>query len=89
MSDSYRPPAAVPFGGQDMLARLLMGTPDPGLPQYPGMQSAEGRPMYGLPYRGDELQARLAAFLRGELQLDPNGVTAAPMMQAQFGKAPQ
>lgn len=33
-------PAAQPMGNQDMLARILMGTPDPGLPQYPGMEQA-------------------------------------------------
>jgi len=33
-------PAAQPMGNQDMLARILMGNPDPGLPQYPGMEQA-------------------------------------------------
>lgn len=78
-------PAAQPMGQQDMLARILAGNPDPGLPGYPVMQSAEGRPMFGAPYQGAELQARLAALLRGELQLDPNGVTALPMMRRQLG----
>jgi hypothetical protein len=46
MSDSLAralaapPPAAQPLGQQDMLARILMGNPDPGLPQYPGMEQA-------------------------------------------------
>lgn len=80
-------PAAQPMGQQDMLARLLRGNPDPSLPGYPVMQSAEGRPMFGSPYQGAELQERLAAFLRGELQLDPNGVTAMPMMRRQLGGA--
>jgi hypothetical protein len=38
-------PAAQPFGNQDMLARILMGNPDPGLPQYPGMEQAAPMPM--------------------------------------------
>ena len=38
-------PAAQPMGNQDMLARILMGTPDPGLPQYPGMEQAAPMPM--------------------------------------------
>lgn len=84
MNDAPRP-AAQPFAGQDMLARLLMGTPDPRLPGPVVAQSAEGRPMFGLPYQGPELQARLAALLRGELQLDPNGVTSAAMMRGPFG----
>ncbi len=33
-------PAAQPMGQQDMLARILMGNPDPGLPQYPVMEQA-------------------------------------------------
>lgn len=38
-------PAAQPMGNQDMLARILMGTPDPGLPMYPGMEQAAPMPM--------------------------------------------
>lgn len=33
-------PAAQPMGQQDMLARILMGNPDPGAPMYPGMEQA-------------------------------------------------
>lgn len=84
MNDGSRP-AAQPFGGQDMLARLLMGNPEPGLPGPVVAQSAEGRPIWGMHYHGPEFQARLAALLRGELQLDPNGVTSAAMMRRPFG----
>ena len=38
-------PAAQPMGNQDMLARILMGTPDPSLPGYPGMEQAAPMPM--------------------------------------------
>lgn len=38
-------PAAQPMGNQDMLARILMGNPDPGLPQYPVMEQAAPMPM--------------------------------------------
>ena len=33
-------PAAQPMGNQDMLARILMGNPDPAAPMYPGMEQA-------------------------------------------------
>lgn len=38
-------PAAQPMGNQDMLARILMGNPDPGLPMYPSMEQAAPMPM--------------------------------------------
>ena len=37
--------AAQPMGNQDMLARILMGNPDPRLPQYPGIEQAVPMPM--------------------------------------------
>jgi len=42
-------PAAQPMGQQDMLARLLRGNPDPSLPGYPMMQSAEDRGFAPMP----------------------------------------
>lgn len=38
-------PAAQPMGQQDMLARILMGNPNPGAPMYPGMEQSAPMPM--------------------------------------------
>jgi hypothetical protein len=64
-------PAAQPMGQQDMLARLLRGNPDPNLPGYPVMQSAENRPFRMQPRDGHEMGARMVAVLRGELEPTP------------------
>ena len=77
MSDSLaralaaQPPAAQPFGNQDMLARILMGNPDPGLPQYPGFQSAEGRGFAPMPTSMGDMGARMGAVLRGQVEPTP------------------
>ena len=64
-------PAAQPFGNQDMLARILMGNPDPGLPQYPVMQSAEGRGFAPMPTSMGDMGARMGAVLRGQVEPTP------------------
>jgi hypothetical protein len=63
-------PAAQPMGQQDMLARLLRGNPDPGLPGYPVMQSAEDRGFKPIPFQGEGFQ-RMAAVLRGDVEPTP------------------
>ncbi|MFN8996550.1 MAG: hypothetical protein ACK5X3_23205 [Pseudomonadota bacterium] len=64
-------PAAQPFGNQDMLARILMGNPDPGLPGYPVMQSAEGRGFAPMPTSMGDMGARMGAVLRGQVEPTP------------------
>lgn len=64
-------PAAQPMGNQDMLARILMGNPDPRLPQYPVMQSAEGRGFAPLPTSMGDMGARMGAVLRGQVEPTP------------------
>jgi len=77
MSDSLAralaapPPAAQPLGQQDMLARILMGNPDPGLPQYPVVQSAEGRGFAPMPTNMGDVGARMGAVLRGQVEPTP------------------
>ncbi len=63
-------PAAQPMGPQDMLARLLRGNPDPSLPGYPVMQSAEDRGFRPIPFQGEGFQ-RMAAVLRGDVEPTP------------------
>jgi hypothetical protein len=58
------------MGQQDMLARLLRGNPDPGLPGYPVMQSAEDRGFRPIPFQGEGFQ-RMAAVLRGDVEPTP------------------
>jgi len=62
------PPAAQPMGSQDMLARILMGTPDPGLQAYPVMQSSEGRSFAPLPGSMGDVGARMGAVLRRQVE---------------------
>jgi len=59
-------PAAQPMGNQDMLARILMGNPGSGLPQYPGMEQAAPMPMQS-PENGLHILRRygLAGMLTG------------------------
>lgn len=64
-------PAAQPMGNQDMLARILMGNPDPGLPQYPVMQSAEERGFAPMPTSMGDMGARMGAVLRGQVEPTP------------------
>jgi hypothetical protein len=77
MSDSLAralaapPPAAQPFGQQDMLARILMGNPDPNLPSYPVMQSAENRGFAPMPRSFADAGQRMAAVLRGDVEPTP------------------
>jgi hypothetical protein len=63
-------PAVQPMGQQDMLARLLRGNPDPSLPGYPVMQSAEDRGFRPIPFQGEGFQ-RMAAVLRGDVEPTP------------------
>jgi hypothetical protein len=63
-------PAAQPMGQQDLLARLLRGNPDPSLPGYPVMQSAEDRGFRPIPFQGEGFQ-RMAAVLRGDVEPTP------------------
>jgi hypothetical protein len=64
-------PAAQSMGQQDMLARLLRGNPDPSLPRYPVMQSAEDRGFRPIPFQGEGFQ-RMAAVLRGDVEPTPD-----------------
>ena len=64
-------PAAQPMGQQDMLARILMGNPDPGAPGYPVMQSAEGRGFAPMPTSMGDMGARMGAVLRGQVEPTP------------------
>jgi hypothetical protein len=64
-------PAAQPMGRQDMLARLLRGNPDPSLPGYPVMQSAEDRGFAPMPRSFADAGARMAAVLRGDVEPTP------------------
>jgi hypothetical protein len=59
------------MGQQDMLARLLRGNPDPGLPGYPVMQSAEDRGFAPMPRSFGDAGQRLAAVLRGDVEPTP------------------
>lgn len=89
MSDSLAralaapPPAAQPMGNQDMLARILMGTPDPGLPQYPVMEQAAPMPM---PEPENSLQ-RFTRILRNpELATPEEQVMLRNMMMSAAGQ---
>lgn len=64
-------PAAQPMGQQDMLARLLRGNPDPSLPGYPVMQSAEDRGFAPMPRSFADAGARMGAVLRGDVAPTP------------------
>ena len=64
-------PAAQPISRQDMLARILMGNPDPSLPGYPVMQSAEGRGFAPMPTSMGDMGARMGAVLRGQVEPTP------------------
>jgi hypothetical protein len=64
-------PAAQPMSRQDMLARLLRGNPDPGLPGYPVMQSSEDRGFAPMPRSFADAGARMAAVLRGDVEPTP------------------
>jgi hypothetical protein len=64
-------PAVQPMGQQDMLARLLRGNPDPSLPGYPVMQSAEDRGFAPMPRSFADAGARMAAVLRGDVEPTP------------------
>ena len=64
-------PAAQPMGRQDMLARILMGNPDPNLPSYPVMQSAEDRGFAPMPRSFADAGARMGAVLRGDVAPTP------------------
>jgi hypothetical protein len=55
-----------------MLARILMGNPDPGLPSYPVMQSAENRGFAPMPRSFADAGARMAAVLRGDVTPTPD-----------------
>jgi hypothetical protein len=59
------------MGQQDMLARLLRGNPDPSLPGYPVMQSAEDRGFAPMPRSFADAGARMAAVLRGDVEPTP------------------
>jgi hypothetical protein len=59
------------MGQQDMLARLLRGNPDPGLPGYPVMQSSEDRGFAPMPRSFADAGARMAAVLRGDVEPTP------------------
>jgi hypothetical protein len=54
-----------------MLARLLRGNPDPGLPGYPVMQSSEDRGFAPMPRSFADAGARMAAVLRGDVEPTP------------------
>ena len=76
-------PAAQPMGQQDMLARILMGNPDPGAPQYPGMEQAAPMPMQA-PENG--LQ-RFSTILRNpELATPEEQVMLRNMMMSAAGQ---
>ena len=76
-------PAAQPMGNQDMLARILMSNPDPGLPQYPGMEQAAPMPMQS-PENG--LQ-RFSAILRNpEMATPEEQVMLRNMMMSAAGQ---
>jgi hypothetical protein len=64
-------PAAQPMGQQDMLARLLRGNPDPSLPGYPVMKSAEDRGFAPMPRSFADAGQRMAAVLRGDVEPTP------------------
>jgi len=64
-------PAAQPMSRQDMLARLLRGNPDPSLPGYPVMQSAEDRGFAPMPRSFGDAGQRMAAVLRGDVEPTP------------------
>ena len=72
-------PAAQPMGQQDMLARILMGNPDPGAPQYPGMEQAA-------PMQENSLQ-RFSTILRNpELATPEEHVMLRNMMMSAAGQ---
>lgn len=76
-------PAAQPMGQQDMLARILMGNPDPGAPMYPGMEQAAPMPMQA-PENG--LQ-RFSTILRNpELATPEEQVMLRNMMMSAAGQ---
>ena len=76
-------PAAQPMGNQDMLARILMGNPDPGAPMYPGMEQAAPMPMQS-PENG--LQ-RFSTILRNpELATPEEQVMLRNMMMSAAGQ---
>ena len=88
-------PAAQPMGQQDMLARLLRGNPDPSLPGYPVMQSAEDRGFAPMPRSFADAGARMAAVLRGDVEPTPEegrqiatvrGFTEGPATIGAFGR---
>ncbi len=76
-------PAAQPMGNQDMLARILMGNPGSGLPQYPGMEQAAPMPMQS-PENG--LQ-RFSAILRNpEMATPEEQIMLRNMMMSAAGQ---